>query len=87
MKKRPFFKALFTLTSILIALFLLNGDALSADAQDEWKKIVEAAKKEGKIVAGGPPTDTLRRQYKETFEKRFGIELELLPAPGPRNAS
>jgi ABC-type Fe3+ transport system substrate-binding protein len=80
-------KGLLVLGSLVIALFLFKGDALSADASDDWKKIVEAAKKEGKIVAGGPPTDTLRRQYKDTFEKRFGVELELLSAPGPRNAS
>ena len=58
----------------------------AADAQDEWKRVVEAAKKEGKVVAGGPPTAVLRKQFKETFENRFGIELELLSAPGPQNA-
>src|SRR5688572_25872896 len=72
---------------IIAAAFLSGDSALAADAQDEWKKTVEAAKKEGKLVAGGPPTDVLRKKYKETFEKRFGVELELLSAPGPQNAS
>ncbi len=68
-------------------VFILGiGKAVAADAQDEWKKIVEAAKREGKVVAGGPPTAVLRKQFKEAFEKRFGVELELISAPGPQNA-
>ena len=59
----------------------------AADAPGEWTKIVEAAKREGKVVVGGPPTSVLRQKFKETFEKRFGIEMELLSAPGPQNAS
>jgi hypothetical protein len=66
--------------------FFSIGSVLAGEAQEEWKKIVEAAKKEGKIVAGGPPTAVLRQKYKETFEKQFGLELELLSAPGPQNA-
>jgi len=65
--------------------FSIDG-ALAADGPEEWKKIIEAAKKEGKVVAGGPPTAVLRQKYKETFEKKFGLELELLSAPGPQNA-
>ena len=77
---------LFTLCALLAALLLSVNIALSADAPDEWKKIIDAAKKESKIVAGGPPTAVLRKQYKETFESKFGIELELISAPGPQNA-
>jgi ABC-type glycerol-3-phosphate transport system substrate-binding protein len=70
----------------LLLLFLLVGSAGSADPQAEWQKTLQAAKKEGRVVAGGPPTAVLRQKYKETFEKRFGIELELVSAPGPQNA-
>jgi iron(III) transport system substrate-binding protein len=73
-------------TVISAGLLLLVTSALSADANDEWKKVLEAAKKEGKVVAGGPPTAVLRKQYKDTFENRFGLELELISAPGPQNA-
>ena len=72
------------LGALLLTLF--QGFAVSADAPDEWKRLIEAAKKEGKVVAGGPPTAVLRKQFEETFESRFGIELELLSAPGPQNA-
>src|SRR5713226_1259907 len=87
MNQAPWFKRPFTLCSAVLATFLFTSAAFSADAQDEWRKIVDAAKKDGKIVAGGPPTAVLRKQYKETFENRFGIELELVSAPGPQNAS
>ncbi|MGN6733125.1 MAG: extracellular solute-binding protein [Candidatus Binatia bacterium] len=74
------------LCALLFVAFVLINAAHAADVADEWKKIIETAKKEGKIVAGGPPTAVLRKQFKETFESRFGIELELLSAPGPQNA-
>jgi iron(III) transport system substrate-binding protein len=71
---------------LMVGVFFSIGSVLAEEAQEEWKKIVEAAKKEGKIVAGGPPTAVLRQKYKETFEKKFGLELELVSAPGPQNA-
>ena len=71
---------------LFAGIFFSLDSALAADGQEEWKKIIEAAKKEGKVVAGGPPTAVLRQKYKETFEKKFGLELELLSAPGPQNA-
>src|SRR6476619_2195171 len=71
--------------SFLIATVVLVNGIHAADTPDEWKKVIEAAKKEGKIVAGGPPTAVLRKQFKETFESRFGVDLELLSAPGPQN--
>src|SRR5262249_28659991 len=86
MKRWPGVKLCFALCALAVPILLWLGIALAADPPDEWKKITDAAKKEGKIVAGGPPTAVLRKQYKETFEKRFGIELELISAPGPQNA-
>ena len=73
--------------SFLAALFVVFNVAHAAEAPDDWKKVVEAAKKEGKVVVGGPPTSVLRQKFKETFEKRFGIDFEIISAPGPQNAS
>jgi len=73
--------------ALAIGAALCLDQAHAADAPGEWNKIVEAAKKEGKVVVGGPPTSVLRQKFKETFEKRFGIEMELISAPGPQNAS
>ena len=50
----------------LTAFFIANL-AYSAEAPDDWKKVVEAAKKEGNVVVGGPPTSVLRQKFKETF--------------------
>src|ERR1043166_2674903 len=80
------FKRSITILASYFAILLFTSAAFSADAQDEWKKTIEAGKKEGKVVVGGPPTAVLRKKFKETFENRFGIELELISAPGPQNA-
>jgi iron(III) transport system substrate-binding protein len=71
---------------LIVTALLLASNALAAEAPEDWRKIVEAARKEIKVVAGGPPTAVLRKQYKDTFENRFGLELELISAPGPQNA-
>ena len=86
MNQRRWFRLSFMLCSLAVSILLLGGTARAADAQEEWKKILDAAKKEGKVVVGGPPTAILRQKYQETFEKRFGLELELVSAPGPQNA-
>jgi len=70
---------------LFVTVVFVNG-SYAADSANEWQRVVEAAKKEGKVVAGGPPTAVLRKQFKETFENRFGIELELLSAQGAQNA-
>jgi len=84
--KGSWLKRLLAVCLLVVGVFLRVDSARSAEPQDEWAKIIEAAKKEGKIVAGGPPTAILRQKYKETFEKRFAVELELVSAPGPQNA-
>lgn len=57
-------------------------------SSSEWEKIVEGAKKEGKLVAAIPASAELRKAITETFSKRFpGIELDLTNARGPSNAS
>jgi ABC-type Fe3+ transport system substrate-binding protein len=81
-----FHKMLSFVTPVLVTTIFLAANAFAADAPQDWNRIVEVARKEGKVVAGGPPTAVLRKQFKDTFEKRFGIELELLSAPGPQNA-
>ncbi len=86
MNTRPWLKRSLVYSALVVMVFLAFDNAFSADAQDEWKKTIEAAKKEAKIVVGGPPTAVLRKQYKETFEQKLGVELELISAPGPQNA-
>ena len=44
----------------------------------EWEKIVELAKKEGKVVVSLPASTELRAAIERTFEKRYGIDVEPL---------
>jgi ABC-type Fe3+ transport system substrate-binding protein len=53
----------------------------------EWDKTLEAAKKEGKIVIAIPPANELRKEIEPILKQKFGLEAELVSAPGPRNAS
>lgn len=78
----------------LALLFLLNVARLLPAAeskpawQTEWEKIIELAKKEGKVVAGVPASAELRRNLEESFARRFpGVEIEVTTARGPTNAS
>jgi hypothetical protein len=84
MQRQHWHSRLRALCLFAAAVSFFAARAVAAELQDEWKKTIEAAKKAGKVVAGGPPTAVLRKQYKETFESRFGIELELVSAPGPQ---
>ncbi len=86
MNKGPWLKRLWVFSTLVVMVFLAFDNVFSAEAQDEWKRTIEAAKKEAKVVVGGPPTAVLRKQYKETFEQKMGVELELISAPGPQNA-
>jgi iron(III) transport system substrate-binding protein len=71
------------LVSLIAAaiLFLVFSPKSWGASQDEWKEVLEAAKKEGKVVVSIPASSELRKQMEGAFEKRFpGIDLELFPA-------
>jgi iron(III) transport system substrate-binding protein len=50
----------------------------AAGWQAEWDALVEAAKREGKLVISGPPTPEVRTALPAAFKERFGIEVEYL---------
>ena len=78
---------------VVIAAIALSLSAVSlavaADAKrpPEWDKAMEAAKKEGKIVIAIPPSNELRKELEIVLKQKFGIDAELVAAPGPKNAS
>src|SRR5438552_5110392 len=81
---------------LLIALFcvvfvfpkLTRAAEAKTPWQIEWDRTVEAAKKDGKVVAGVPASAALRKSLEESFAKRFpGVEIEVSTARGPTNAS
>jgi ABC-type Fe3+ transport system substrate-binding protein len=74
----------------VFAMVLSNiqpSSAAEAKRPAEWDKTLEAAKKEGKIVIAIPPASELRKEMEIVLKQKFGLEAELVPAPGPRNAS
>lgn len=60
----------------LIRAFLFSPPAWG---QAEWEKVLEEARKEGKVVAGVPSSAELRIEMEKAFGERFkGIQLELV---------
>src|SRR5678816_4787524 len=75
---------------LVFAMVLSNIQSASAAEvrrPAEWDKTLEAAKKEGKIVIAIPPANELRKDMETVLKQKFGLEAELVSAPGPRNAS
>jgi hypothetical protein len=52
-------------------LFLVFAPRSWGASADDWKKVVEAGKKEGKVVVSIPASSELRKQMEEIFEQRF----------------
>jgi ABC-type Fe3+ transport system substrate-binding protein len=48
----------------------------------EWDKLVDAARKEGKVAVSLPASAEMKRQVEEQFKKRYGIEVETFTARG-----
>ena len=71
---------------VLLCFWLLRFDAAVAQTSQsrpaEWEKILEAAKKEGKVVASIPPSPDLRKAMEIAFTRRYGIGVEFVPARG-----
>ena len=63
-------------------VFLLVGIAGSRAqtkaGEKEWDAIVEAAKKEGKVVVAGSPDPVMRNEIIPKFTARFGIPVEFI---------
>jgi iron(III) transport system substrate-binding protein len=72
---------LFAVFLLLLSLILKSnaGYAQTSQAvQNEWDKIVDVGKKEGKVVVSVPSSAELRKGVEKTFKQRFGIEAELI---------
>src|ERR1700752_1954461 len=80
----------FSRTILIVTwLVLTSAVAIAAEAKRpaEWDKVVEEARKEGKIVLAIPPATELRTALEPLLKQKFGLEAELVSAPGPKNAS
>lgn len=60
-----------------------GGQSANPSWQAEWERLLEGAKKEGKVVVSVPASAELRKKMEETFQRRYpGVDLELLAARG-----
>jgi iron(III) transport system substrate-binding protein len=58
------------------------SSASTADA--EWARVLEAAKREGRVVVAGHPTTEARQAGTEPFERRYGIMVQYEGLGGPQ---
>lgn len=81
-------KLIGTLVLVIVAV-IFHSTLFAAESRRpaEWDKLIETAKKEGKIVIAVPPAAELRKEMEIVIRQKLGLEAELVPNPGPRNAS
>lgn len=65
---------------IIIAALLWSAPALAQTkvSDKEWNSIIEAAKKEGKVVVAGSPDPVMRNEIIPKFKERYGIPVEFI---------
>jgi ABC-type Fe3+ transport system substrate-binding protein len=61
--------------SLLCELFFVPR-VFPQSRNPEWDRLVEAAKKEGKVVVSLPASNELRAAIERLFENRYGIDVE-----------
>jgi iron(III) transport system substrate-binding protein len=69
-----------TIASGIAAVWLIAAAALAQSMPRDWERIVEAGRKEGKVVASIPPSAELRKLMELSFTRRYGIGVEFIPA-------
>ena len=57
------------------------------DWEKNWRQVVTAAQREGKVVVMGSADPVLRRELPARFKARFGLNLEYLAGRGTANFS
>jgi ABC-type Fe3+ transport system substrate-binding protein len=72
----------FVALSVLMFAAAATGQQDKTSSAAEWDKLVDAAKKEGKVTVSLPASAEMKRQIEELFKKRYGIEVETFTARG-----
>jgi iron(III) transport system substrate-binding protein len=67
---------------VLIFAPAVSGQQSKSAGSAEWEKLIEAAKKEGKVMVSLPASAEMKKQVEEQFKKRYGIEVETFTARG-----
>src|SRR5688500_1474285 len=84
LRRREVQSAIFT---GMVCWMLLGAANAQVDWKKDWERSLVQAKKESLVVAGIPARAELRKQLEAVFKPKFGIEIELMTARGPHNAS
>ncbi len=80
--KHPHTLLLLFFTWLLVAPLEVRGQSAKTDVRQDWEKLLDAAKREGKVTVSIPATAEMRKQVEENFRKKFGIEVEVFTARG-----
>ena len=67
---------------ILIFTPAVYGQQSKGAGAGEWDKLIEAAKKEGKVTVSLPASAEMKKQVEEQFKKRHGVEVETFTSRG-----
>jgi iron(III) transport system substrate-binding protein len=59
----------------------VHGQSRASESA-EWEKLLDAARKEGKVTVSLPASNEMKKQIEEQFKKRYGIEVETFTARG-----
>ena len=70
------------LLGALISVSAADSQQNKPATTSEWEKLLDAARKEGKVTLSLPASAELKRQIEEQFKKRYGIEVEVFTARG-----
>jgi iron(III) transport system substrate-binding protein len=71
-------KRVLVLASVLLLAAAAASSAQTKISEKDWAAIVEAAKKEGKVVVVGSPDPVMRNEVIPKFTARFGIPVEFV---------
>src|SRR4029453_19627987 len=61
---------------IFMSALLIGAALAAAPGQEEWERVLQAAKKEGKVSMIGPVGADRRDALTIAFEKKYGISVE-----------
>lgn len=77
----------FALGLLSLAVLMPQAWAASSSGKAEWDRVLEAAKKEGKVIVFGPPGANARQALADSFQNTFpGIQVEYQGATGAATA-
>src|SRR5919108_1072137 len=65
-------------TILLLLSWCAPAVAQSQSSDKEWQEILNAAKKEGKVVVAGSPDPVMRNEIIPKFTARYGIPIEFI---------